>query len=263
MANKTKKITYKSLDDIRLSGVLHLPEKSERGSIILAHGINSDKDESGSFVKVAEELSSKGFKVLRFDFRAQGESSGKSRDMTITGEFLDMVASIRYIRSLNPIQHVGILAASFGAGIAIVFASVYQTVPSSLVLWNPVLDYEKTFLNPKLGWAKEYFNEIGYRNLNSRGFLMLEDFQIGTTLVDEMRAIKPYRLMQQISCPVLTLHGDKDSKVPFEISEKYAMCNKSNEFIVLKGAEHAFLRPQDREIAVSRSVDWFSNHVTK
>lgn len=254
-----KKIFYESLDGTRLCGVIQEPKATSHRGVILAHGLASDKDEGGIFIDLAEALSTQGFRVLRFDFRGHGESGGKDKEMTITGEFIDMVASYRLIHSMDQASTLSLLAASFGAGPTIMFASVYQTRPSSIVLWNPVLDYEKTFLRPKSAWAKQFFNEKGYEQLTLKGYLSLGDFAIGSTLIDEMESIRPFRLMNQIICPVLSLHGNQDSKVPFEVTQANALCNSQSRFITVEGGDHGFPAPKDAKFAIRKSAEWLSN----
>ena len=72
--------------------------------------------------------------------------------MTIMGELLDIEASISYITKEFP--KIGLLACSFGAGPAILYSINHLNLIKTLVLWNPVLDYEQTFLKPRLPWGK-------------------------------------------------------------------------------------------------------------
>jgi pimeloyl-ACP methyl ester carboxylesterase len=249
------------LDGTRLCGILYDPKLNARKHLVLAHGITSDKDEGDVFVKAASALVAQGYTVLRFDFRGHGESKGRSNDMTLTGEFLDLIASIRRVNNSDSKSQVGVLAASFGAGPTLMFASIYQTILSAIVLWNPVLDYEKTFLKPKSAWAGSYFNDAGYRSLRSKGYLMLDDFKIGKTLVEEMSSIRPFLLLKQASCPILTIHGDHDSKVPYEVSKEYATCSAGNDFVTLEGADHGFPTIKDLETAIEKSIEWFDRHL--
>jgi uncharacterized protein len=252
-----KRISYKSLDGVRLQGILQEPKAKSDCCVIMAHGIISDKDEDGLFVTLAKELAEQNLMAFRFDFRAHGESEGSDREMTITGEFMDLVASYRMLRQSYQIGRLGLLGASFGAGAAIIFASVFRNRPSGVVLWNPVLDYKRTFLAPETPWAKRFFNRIGYENLAKNGYLKLEDFEIGSTLIDEMKSIEPTRLLSRIGCPVLSFHGTKDSKVPFEVTRTRAVYKRMDEFIPVEGSDHGFPKPRDRAFVIERTVDQF------
>ena len=120
-----KKIVFTSKDDTRLVGLWHLPEKTSFQAIILAHGITVDKDESGIFGDLAEALKEKGFAVFRFDFRGHGESGGKPIDMTISGEIADLKAAVEQVKKAG-YKNIGLLAASFGGGIATLYTAKNQ-----------------------------------------------------------------------------------------------------------------------------------------
>jgi len=244
MCNESK-IYYKSLDDIRLCGVFTVP-KMPKGFVLMAHGITMDKNEWNNFyVEIAQDLCKRKFASFRFDFRAHGESEGLQRDLTVIGELIDIKASIKKIRE-NWKQKISIIATSFGAGPAILYTAQNPDVVSCLILLCPVIDYESTFLNPIVPWAKESFNEKGFKDLEEKGFLLLDGvFEIGIKMVEEFRIVKPYEYLKRITCPVLTIHGDMDSMVPYEISKKYGSPNEFSKFVTLKGADHGFVAYDD------------------
>ena len=242
---KEEKIFYKSLDGIRLCGIFTLPDKP-KGFALMAHGITMDKNEWNDFyVEISHELCKNKIASLRFDFRAHGESEGLQRELTVIGELLDIKASAKKIMEKWK-GKISIIATSFGAGPAILYTAQNPDVVNCLILLCPVLDYEATFLNPIVPWAKESFNEKGFKDLEEKGFLLLDGvFEIGTKMVEEFRIIKPYKYLKKIKCPVLTIHGDMDSMVPYEISKKYGSPNEYSKFITLKGADHGFVAYDD------------------
>lgn len=242
---RKNKIYYKSLDGTQLCGIFTLPE-NPRDFVLMAHGITMDKNEWNDFyVEIAQELCKRKFASLRFDFRAHGESQGVQRELTVIGELLDIKASAKKIME-NWKGKISIIATSFGAGPALLYVAQNKNIVSCLILFCPVLDYKATFLNPIVPWAKDSFNEKGFKELEKRGFLLLDGmFEIGVKMVEEFRIIKPYEYLKNITCPVLTIHGDMDSMVPYEISKKYGSPNEHSKFITLKGADHGFVAYDD------------------
>jgi pimeloyl-ACP methyl ester carboxylesterase len=116
-------------------------------NVILTHGLNNNKDEDGYFVKMSDLLSSADYNVLRFDFRGHGESKVKSEDMTVTGELWDLEASVSYLGRLTSDRaDVMFVASSFGAPSVILYSSTHQNKVKKIALWNPVLDFKRTFL---------------------------------------------------------------------------------------------------------------------
>ena len=215
------KMYYKSMDGIRLCGIFTASDVP-KGYVLMAHGITMNKNEWNNFyVEMSQELCKSKFVSFRFDFRAHGESEGSQRELTVIGELLDIKASIKKIQE-DWSGKISIIATSFGAGPAILYTAQNPHKVNCLVLLCPVLDYEATFLNPIVPWAKESFNEKGFRDLEEKGFLLLDGvFEIGAKLVEEFRVIKPYGYLKKITCPVLTIHGDMDTMVPYKISKKY------------------------------------------
>ncbi len=243
--NSENKVFYQSKDDTKLCGIFMLP-KNVRGYTLLAHGITMDKNEWNNFyVDIAHQLSKKNIASLRFDFRGHGESGGAQKDVTIMGELLDIEASANKIfYQWN--DGISIIGTSFGAGPAILYAAQNSNKIKCLVLLCPVLDYITTFLKPITPWAKETFNEKGFKYLEKNGYILLDgEFKLGVKLIEEFKVIKPYELLIELNCPVLTIHGDKDTMVPYKISKKYIIPNKKYEFITLKGADHGFIGLND------------------
>jgi uncharacterized protein len=252
------KITFSSTDTTKLCGIWHLPKEKTDKVVILAHGITVDKDEKGIFIDLADELAKKGFAVFRFDFRGHGESTGKSTEMTIQGEIEDLNAAVNLV-SEKGYKKVGLLGASFGGGISTLYASENQEKLTCLCLWNPVLNYEHTFLNPTVLWIKEVkdrlkkdFDEKGWSELGSR------KFKIGKELFDEMKTFSPYEELKKINIPTCIIHGDCDTKVPFEDSVKYFNnLTGEKEFIKFEGSEHGFHEEPFHSKAITETVKFF------
>ncbi len=275
-----EKVFYTTKDGLRICAIVKpATNQPAKGNIILAHGITMNKNEDvgedggvGAFEELSNRL--KDFNTIRFDFRGHGESDGKQENMTIAGEYLDLMATINYIYKKYPLK-IAIVASSFGAVSAVKYAAEYSgsgikqwiyslmfpriSQPSlfALVLWNPVLDLQKTFIDPIVPWARRSFNEEGYKSLKMNGYLLLDSsFRVGRVLVREMRVLKPYKWLRNVKCPILTLHGDKDTYVPFSVSKRFGKPNRKSEFITIKGSEHGFMLKKERSLVIQKTTDW-------
>jgi pimeloyl-ACP methyl ester carboxylesterase len=242
---RENKIFYRSKDGTKLCGINALP-KNIKEHALLVHGITMDKNEWNNFyVDIASELYKRYIASLRFDLRAHGESKGSQRELTIIGALLDVKASVDRIMDQKN-GKVSIIATSFGAGPSILYAALNKDKVKKLILLCPVIDYVTTFLEPLVPWARESFNEEGFKHLEKKGYLLLDDaFEIGAKLVEELRVIKPYELLKEIECPMLTIHGNKDAMVPYDISKRYCAGNNNFEFITIKDADHGFIAYDD------------------
>lgn len=245
--DQEQKVRYRSEDGLHLSGVFNRPPSTKHFAL-MAHGITMDKNEWNNLhFKIANDLSNQAIGSFRFDYRAHGESEGEMRDMTVVGEYLDVKSSVKQIKQVWK-KKIAIVASSFGAGSSILYAALHPANISCLVLLNPVIDYNATFLNPTVDWAKESFNRLGFKHLEEKGFLLLDGkYELGAKLIAEFELVKPYEFLKSLKCPVLTIHGDKDSMVPYKVSKKYGAPNKRSKFITIKNAEHGFVDWDDEE----------------
>lgn len=249
-----RKITYKSIDGISLTGILSIPPNPKYFALMM-HGITVDKDEwQGFYRDMAYELFKHRIATLRFDFRGHGESGGSSLDISIVGDILDIKASIKQIR-LRWSNQLIFIATSFGAGPAILTASQIKEEVKSLILIAPVIDYKATFLQPKTEWAKASFNEEAFRELSKKGYLLLDEYyKLSPKLIEEFRLIKPYVALDSLNMPILLIHGEKDSMVPFEVSKQCAKRKRKLKFIPLPGADHGYVDAEDETGEAPKSL---------
>lgn len=252
-----KEIFYHTLDGIKIYARIskNIKEKP-MGNIIMAHGLNNDLDEDGSFIKLSDIFNKKGYNTLRFDFRGHWDSEGQSEDVTISGELIDFETSVKKFDNILGLESKYIIiASSFGAVSSILYTSKNEERIEKLVLWNPVLDFEKTFLNAITPWGKTFFNPTGYEELKTNDYVTIPetDFRIGGKMVDEFRKIKPYQLLSKFKIPVLTIHGTKDTAVPYKVSKKYGVPNDKSYFIS-HDCEHTFIGVVDE--VIEETVEW-------
>lgn len=256
-------IDFKSLDGTRLKGIWHIPTNTTTKAVILAHGITANKDESGIFKDLAEKLKENDVSVFRFDFRGHGESEGKSIDTTITGELEDLTAAYDEVIQAG-YKNVGLLGASFGGSIATFFIEKYPSKCTSLCLWNPVINYDHTFINPITTWIRERKEQLkkeveekGWTAIGSHGFV------VGRALFKEMEGMFPYEAMKHITLPTIIIHGDADTHVPYSDSAEYFPNLKGDtKFVTIKGAEHGFHDSKEHsEQAITSTLQFFKKYL--
>jgi len=211
--------------------------------VILSHGIATNKDEDGIYTTFAEEILAPEFDSIRFDFRGHGHSTLRSEEATIAGEILDFMAVVRWSRQqgYKNLFHVG---TSFGASITLLCAARFSFHDfSSFVFWNPVINYDNTFINSTVSWGKEFFSqktldELAYKN----GIAIPEtNFVIGPRMAMELLNFHPDATIWPLGLPLLVIHGDKDSAVPCYDALEY---QKRNDRVVtlriIQGVDHGF-----------------------
>ncbi len=255
-----EKIYFKNADGLKICGILTKLTKLEKDGdkcIILCHGITVDKDEDGIFTELAKKLAEVGFAVLRFDFRGHGESEGNSVDITIAGEERDLRAAMKFLQNLG-YKRFGILGASFAGGAVSLFTVKHQNIVKALVLWNAVIDYH-SLLEPTLPWSSENFGKDQMKKLERQGFIEIgsSKFKIGQNLFSEMASLQPWKELQKLNIPILFVHGDKDSYVPYSDSVKYSRL-KNARLQTIPGGEHGFQENRkSSQLANKVTVEFF------
>ena len=249
-----------SVDGLALDARVHPPAATAsdlasavEGAVVLAHGIVADLDEGGMYRRLADQLAAAGLGVLRFSFRGHGASAGTQRGVTIAGELLDVEAAIGHARAEfdGPLT---VLGSSFGA-VAVVESSVY-THPDQLILWNPVLDLRRTFVEPELPWGQTNFNSDAWRRAMIEGALLVDGtFELGRTLLTEFSRYQPDEVFKSSEVPALIVHGDRDSYVSYDIARAAAQV-RGCDFHTLAGSDHGFDTREREDEAIAVTVAW-------
>ena len=107
MNNIKKKSISITRDNIRLSGILEIPELSDGKKcplVIFMHARMMDSREL-LFEEISHNLLNNHIASLRFDFNGHGYSDGKFEDMTVLNEIEDAAKVLEYAKSLHHIQH--------------------------------------------------------------------------------------------------------------------------------------------------------------
>jgi alpha-beta hydrolase superfamily lysophospholipase len=250
-----------SIDGVRLDAAIHtaLGEQA-RGTVIQAHGIGVDMDEGGTFVRLADRLATAGFTVLRFSFRGHGRSGGTQRGVTISGEMLDLLATVDHVTQKYP-GPLSIVAASFAAVPASLSLPYLVDRLHRLVLWNPVLDLRRTFVEPQLPWGKENYSPTQQDLLRSQGFLLMDgEFQLGRVLFEEFQHYRPDEYFTASAVPTLVVHGDQDSYVSYDIAREAAAARPNCVFHTVVGSDHGFDSREREAEAIAVTVGWLDGH---
>ena len=252
-------MNLKSSDGILLEAAFHKAKSATPiGILILAHGISVNMDEGGMFVNLAEKCADNGFDVVRFSFRGHGKSGGTQKEVTIAGEMLDLQTTIQYAKSKSD-KPLSIVAASFGATSTCLSLPTIERQLKGLVLWNPVLDLQDTFIHPSLPWGKKNFNKQNVKRLATDGFFLIDDeFMVGPELYKEWERLKPYNYFYASKIPSIIVHGDKDSYVSYKVSKTACKRRRNCELFTIKNSDHGFDKKEHADQAIAITVNWLN-----
>ena len=232
-------------------------KQNSKAIAILTHGIFTDRDEKGRFVRLSQRLRSAGIDVVRFDFRGHGESPLSSADFNVSGGVIDYHTVLNWVASQGW-SKVVVIGSSFGGGLVLLERLLPVLLPvHGMVLLNPVIDYEATFLQPLLNWGKEIFSEKAIKQILEEGKAkVVNDFEASLLFLTELSVIRPYLAIHTFKAPMLVFHGDSDDKVPLQPATQYFNGLSNVTLKVVTGAAHAFKDPQIENQVHGEAVSW-------
>lgn len=239
-------------------------KQNSKSIAILTHGIFTDRDEKGRFVRLSQRLQSVGIDVVRFDFRGHGDSPLPSTDFNVSGGVIDYHSVLNWVAS-EGWPRVGVVGSSFGGGLVLLERLLPLLLPvHGIVLLNPVIDYEATFLKPILKWGKEIFSEKAIQQILEDGRAkVINDFEASLLFLTELSTIRPYQAIPTSKTPLLVFHGDSDEKVPWQPA-KQCFTGLSNVTLkVIAGAGHGFKDPQIEDQVHGEAVSWIRETLSK
>ena len=255
----TRQVEFRSLDGLRLRGTLVMPSSVRGPAVVLVHGGGVTREEGGFFARLASGLAAAGLPALRFDFRAHGESEGQGKDLTIAGVVNDVRAAVTHVREMTGSGPVALVGASFGGGISAFFAARYPNQVRRVVLFNPLLDYKKRFIDDKPEWNGDQISEQAGRKLAAQGFLAHSPaFKLGRALLNEIFYLNPQLALGELAAPALFVHGTGDTFVPVESSRAAVgqITKAEAQLIEIDGAQHGFAVHDDPLYREPQTQQW-------
>lgn len=228
-----------------------------RACVVMCHGIGSTRAHVGLFDRFADEAERYGISAIRFDFRAHGESDGAALDLTLHGAALDLEAVV--MDQVDANLPLSLLGVSFGCGPAVRFCSgAAPRQVRGLVLWNPVVNFARTFLRSNNRWSAAIVESRKAALPNGVAALLpnVRRPAISERLETEFKTDRTSETLAALRQPVVLFHGTEDAKVPFAFSKSVALGAPAVEFVALAGADHSFAGHQ--ALLIERTIEWIS-----
>lgn len=245
-----EQLTLTTPDGFRLDALFG---KGSNGvGIIFVHGLAFHKEGEEPFMRAAEILSEMGFSTLLFDFRAHGKSSGTSEhDFTVSGQLIDIDTAVTYLKN-SGVKDIYLAGASFGAGATILYTSQHIDTIKKLVLSNPTVNYALTI-------RKHFLSQIN--TLEEKGYIESGSRKVkfGKQLYNELQHLFPYKEIKKYTGDLLIIHGDKDSRIPYEGVKQFFdnLANPQKEFHLIHGSDHGFHEEPYTSQVAELIVDFF------
>lgn len=245
---KETPVTFKSKGK-NLFGVLH-GGREGAPAIIILHGFMGTKSTPILLTRIARFLASKGYSVLRFDFRGSGDSEGDYAKQNISTEVEDLDSAIKLVKRKTKTSQIGVIGYSRGAMVALIGASKNKSIKVVVAVGCPISTRElwnKNLL--KMIFVKDYvYNLWGFKLTKE---LLENDFK--WNLADIAKRVKQ---------PLLLIHGSRDSTVPLRHSKLlFEVANHPKKFVLVDGSNHFFPQEKHFNTLFNSVLDWVDKYL--
>ena len=203
---KYEDVKFNAKDNTKLHGWFFPPSSPNNSVILWAHGNAGNISHRIENILLMRKYLDVG--VFIFDYRGYGLSEGKPNEK---GLYADMEGAYLWLSKRIPENRIVLFGRSLGAAIATKL-SIEKGSSQSLILESP---FENT-----IEMGKRIFPFLPLRWLIKQKF--------------NTRAI-----IHSVKIPLLILHGDKDTIVPFQQGKNlFNLASEPKQFFQIKGANH-------------------------
>lgn len=223
--NHCKQVSITNKDNLKLYGYI-VNKKDSKKWIILVHGYSSDHT---SLINKGITFYKRGFNILLIDLQGHGKSEGKYITMGAK-DCYDVKQWIKYIVNKEKANEVGLFGISMGA------ATVMMTS-------NLDLNREVKFIIEDCGYTS-IWDELKYQlnnlfHLPSFPFLYICELYAKIFIGIDFKSISPIKALSKTTIPILFIHGNNDTFVPYKMLDKnYLTCISKKEKLVIDKANH-------------------------
>ncbi len=217
--------------------------QSREDLVIIAHGFFNSKD-SVLLKDLGQALLPKR-DVILMDFRGHGKSQGLF--YWTAKEHLDLLAVLDAVE--NDYRRIAVIGFSLGAATTIITAVKTKRIGSVIAVSSPV-SFEKIEFH---FWDLDVENDIFY-NLTGQGHRG-KGVRPGPFWLKKER---PIEVVDQITCPILFLHGEADWVIrPWHSQALFDKARSPKEIAILKNGPHAeYLVRKNKSETVGHIRDW-------
>lgn len=226
----------------------YLAPERPRGAVILFHGIPSvNPPEPGDtgYPGWAEHLAKRGWLAVWADLRAVRRSPGY---FSIDGWVRDAMAVINDVRELPEAQGLPLALVGSSAGGCVSTEALHRGAPGDALALMAAPAAWMFFAGDALAGLRRITEEAGMAVAPD----VLED---PSAWAQEFETITTQGAIEDVSVPILIVHGTADDVVPVEHAHLIAKGAPHAELVVLEGAGHILRREAEARDVLDEWLD--------
>lgn len=232
-----------------LSGRLHRPDGTAKGSILLAHCFTCSKD-IHTMTRLARGLADAGYAALRFDFTGIGDSGGDFAEKTVSANVSDLTRAGASLiaEGFGP---CGLIGHSLGGAAAILAAARLKTVRSLVTIGAPSDPRHVTHL---------FADDLATMRAEGRACVTIagRQFDLELGFVDDLADHDVLTAVAELGRPYLVIHAEDDEVVSVEHGEALAgAAVEPTRFERLPTGGHMLGPRPAADAALAAIVAWF------
>lgn len=219
-----ERVVFLSRDNIDLAG-WHAYKHDAPGTIIFSHGVWANHLEMESR---AQEMWQRGFSVFLFDYRACGDSAGRTTTLGAK-EIYDLLGAVDYLLAHNRSITIGVWGNSMGGAVAIMAAECCPQI-------NAIVS-DSAFAALADNVTHGFHSATGLPARPFRGLVIrLAQMMSGT----KISSIRPVDIVSAFSPrPLFIIQGDKDELVlPDQAQALYTAAKEPKKIWLIPGCGH-------------------------
>lgn len=253
-----------SRDGLTIRGTEYRPAGGDLPAAIVSHGFMANQDTVRHYARHLAEL---GYAAYCFDFNggsaAGSKSSGRTTDMSVLTEVMDLEAVIGHVLRLPYIDKskgVVLMGCSQGGFVSALTAAKRKDQISQLVLFYPALCIPDDARAGKMMFAK-------FDPHNVPEFVRCGPMKLGSCYVTDVLDMDPFAEISPYPGPVLIVHGTRDSIVhpnyarrAYEAYSERIAPNAQVRLEMIEGGGHGFSKKHDA-LAMEKLDGFLKNRV--